>query len=288
MTYSIIGRDLASGEIGAAVQSKFPGVGSIVLHAQAGVGCVTTQAFANPRHGDRGLRLMALGATPDDALGVLLRADPERDRRQVALLSPEHQPAAFTGEAVSSWEGHAGSHAGEHCVAAGNALASQTVLHAMVSAFDGARAELTVRLIAALRAGRDAGGELRGQQSAAVLVVKSEGGYAGAGGRHVDISIYDHESPIEELARCFKLHRLSYFPSRPEDLVPIDTGIALELKAILRRRGYGGLGEGPDWGEEEIAALHRFMGMENYDNRLRDDAMIDVEVLADIRRKHGS
>ncbi len=287
MTYSIIGRDPDSGEIGAAVQSKFPGVGSIALHGRAGVGCVTTQAFANPLHGENGLALLALRASPEEALPVLLRADPERGQRQVALMDFEAAPAAFTGDEVLGWEGSAGSRHADHCVASGNALASDAVLDAMVEAFGATAGELTARLIAALRAGRDAGGELRGQQSAAVLVVKSDGGYGGAGGRHVDISVYDHAQPIEELARCFELHRLSYFPSDPADLVPVDAGIARELKAILAAKGYTGLGEGGGWGEAEIAALKRFMGMENYDNRLRDDALIDAEVLADIRRKHA-
>ncbi len=194
MTYSIIGRDPADGAVGAAVQSKFPGVGSIVLHGRAGVGCITTQAFANPRHGDDGLDSLA--------------------------------------------------------------------------------------------AGRDTGGELRGQQSAALLVVKPGGGYGGYSGRHVDISVYDHAEPIHELARCYRLHRLSYFPSDSDQLMPVDAALARELKAIMRRAGFRDLPDGPDWGETEIALLRRFMGVENYDNRLRDDALIDAEVLADLRRRY--
>lgn len=287
MTYSIIGRDPAAAEIGAAVQSKFPGIGSIALHGEAGVGCITTQAFANPRHGPDGLALLRLGATPAQALDVLVAGDAVRDERQVALMAPAGPAAVHTGAALAGWDGTSGSRAGPDCLASGNALAGPAVLDAMVGAFADAAGDLADRLVAALRAGRDAGGERRGQQSAAVLVVKPGGGYGGVSGRHVDVQVYDHGEPIEELARCLRLHRLSYHPSRPNDLVPIGPDLARELKAILRRTGFADLADGPGWPPAATAALRRFMGSENYDNRLRDDAQIDVEVLADIRRRHG-
>lgn len=285
MTYSIIGRDPDSGEIGAAVQSKFPGVGGIVLHGAAEAGCLTTQAFSNPAHGATGLGLMARGATPEETLTILLRGDPDRAQRQVAALTLTGAPAAFTGDTVASWDGHAGSRIGRDCIASGNALASEAVPERMVATFDTTAGDLTSRLIAALRAGRDAGGELRGQQSAAVIVVKPDGGYGGAGGRHVDISVYDHAAPIEELARCYALHRLSYFAGNPDDLIPITGALVGELRQVLTGAGHA-LADGPDWQPADIAALNRFMGMENYDNRLRDDALIDLEALADIRAKH--
>ncbi|NVK35531.1 MAG: DUF1028 domain-containing protein [Rhodobacteraceae bacterium] len=287
MTYSIIGRDRRTGEIGAAVQSKFPGVGTIVLHGKAGAGCLTTQAFSNPAHGQAGLDLMELGASPKEALAILLRGDEDIDQRQVALLNLNGEPAAHTGETVISWEGFAGSKIGCDCVVSGNALAGEEVLLAMVEAFTAEEGELAARLIAALQAGQSAGGELRGQQSASVIVVKSDGGYGGVAGRHVDISVYDHATPIDELARCYQLHRLSYFKSDPNDLLPISGALALELKEILTRKGYA-VSEADGWNSLDIAALERFMGMENYDNRLRSDAQIDAEVLEDIRAKHGA
>jgi len=286
MTYSIIGRDPDTGEIGAAVQSKFPGVGSIVLHGRVEAGCLTTQAFSDPMHGETGLALLERGATARQALDELLDGDEGRGRRQIAMLAHDGAPAAFTGDEVRGWRGWSGDAAGAHCVATGNTLAGEGVLAAMVETFETAQDEFAMRLIRALRAGRDAGGELRGLQSAAVLTFKPGGGYGGRSGRHVDIPVYDHDRPIEELARCYRLHRLSYFPSDPEDLMPIDAATALRLKAILRAHGFDGVRDGPAWEESAIAAMARFMGEQNYDNRIRDDALIDREVLEDILEKH--
>lgn len=288
MTYSIIGRDPARGEIGAAVQSKFPGAGSIVLHAAAGAGCITTQAFANPRHGADGLALLQQGLDAPAVLSALLQEDTAVGERQVAVLGADGPPALHTGDEVQGWDGYAGGAMGRDCVACGNTLAGEQVPRAMVDTFAATSGELAQRLIAALAAGRDAGGELRGQQSAAVLVVKPGGGYGGWSGRHVDISVYDHPAPIDELGRCYRLHRLSYFPSDPSRLVPVDDALARELKAIMGRAGFRDLPDTADWGEAEIALLKRFMGTENYDNRLRDDALVDTEVLADLRRRYAA
>jgi uncharacterized Ntn-hydrolase superfamily protein len=286
MTYSIIARDTSAGEIGAAVQSKFPGAGSIALHGAAGIGCITTQAFANPQHGDEGLALLRRGLSAQTVLEQLLRNDPAADERQVAVLGPAGPAALHTGDAVRSWDGFAGGEVRPHAVASGNTLCAQAVVTAMLDGFEAATGELAERLISALAAGRDAGGEFRGQQSAAILVVKPGGGYGGWSGRHVDISVYDHPEPITELGRCYRLHRLSYFPSDPDQLLPVDAALARELKAIMCRAGFRELPETPDWGEAEIALLKRFMGAENYDNRLRDDAWIDAEVLADLRQRY--
>jgi uncharacterized Ntn-hydrolase superfamily protein len=154
----------------------------------------------------------------------------------------------------------------------------------MVEAFEESRGELSERLIAALRAGQAAGGELRGQQSAALKVVRPGSGYGGAGGVEVDISVYDHRQPIEELARCYELHRLSYFPSAADRLVPIDDALREELGSILSELGYL-KGVPATWDAPAIAALKRFMGVENYDNRLRDDALVDLEVVEDVRKR---
>jgi uncharacterized Ntn-hydrolase superfamily protein len=118
-----------------------------------------------------------------------------------------------------------------------------------------------------------------------LLVVKQGGGYGGNNGRHVDISIYDHANPIEELARCYQLHRLSYFPSDPDKVRPVTSDLAGELKKILTDLGYT-MTQGSEWRKQDIASMARFMGVENYDNRIRNDARIDQEVLEDIREKY--
>jgi len=289
MTFSILGLDPERGELGIAVQSKFPGVGSIIAHGRAGVGVIATQAFANPDHGDAGLDLLALGAEPADVLEILTRRDENQAQRQIAVLDPAGRQAQFTGAEVLEWDGWAGSASGRACLAHGNSLTSETVVTGMVGAFETTQGDLATRLMTALAAGQAAGGELRGQQSAALLVVKQGGGYGGRSGRHVDISIYDHDQPITELQRCYELHRLSYFPSDPDKLVPIDKETARELKDLLARQGYLKVKGKPTgtWDQKAIAAMQRFMGVENYDNRIRDDALIDLEVLADIRARYG-
>lgn len=286
MTYSILGRETGSGALGVAVQSKFPGVGTIVPHGRAGVGCIATQAFASPHHGTVILDLLERGATPDEAVAIALRGDNAADERQLAVLSAGGRSAAHTGPAIGAWQGASGAVPGAESLAVGNSLAHPTVLEAMTRAFETTTGELASRLIEALRAGRDAGGEIRGQQSAAVAVWAPAGGYGGQTGRTVDISVYDHPEPIEELARCYALHRLSYFPSNPDSLTPIADELARELKRLLHARGFNVDPENSTWDDAAIAALKRFMGMENYDNRLRDDAWIDQEVLDDLRARY--
>jgi uncharacterized Ntn-hydrolase superfamily protein len=142
--------------------------------------------------------------------------------------------------------------------------------------------------MAALDAGQRAGGDIRGQQSAALLVLRRNGGYGSLDDRHVVISIYDHAHPIEELMRCYSLHRLSYFPSDPSNLVPIGPELALELKSLMAARGfYGGEPDG-SWDSAAQRRLELFLGSENYDNRIDNAGLLDTEVLADLRRRYSS
>jgi uncharacterized Ntn-hydrolase superfamily protein len=272
MTYSILGYDRVNGDLGVAVQSKFPGVGSLVPYGEADVGVVATQAFGNPRHGTVGLRLLSCGATPHQAVDVLLRSG---------------DGAVHTGAELHEWDGWSGSARGDGCVALGNGLASRGVVDAMVTTFAVNGATLAERLMAALAAAERAGGDLRGQQSAALLVLRRNGGYGSLDDRLVNISVYDHERPIEELVRCYALHRLSYFPSDPSHLVPIGPDLALELKTLMAARGF--YQEEPDgnWDPEAQARLDRFLGSENYDNRIDNGGLFDLEVLADLRRRYG-
>src|SRR6476620_3192915 len=271
MTYSILGWDAAVGDLGVAVQSKFPGVGSLVPYGEADVGVVATQGFGNPRHGTVGLTLLRCGATPQQAVDVLLRGDPRGGQRQLALLDRIGRAAVHTGAALRSWDG----------------LAGNAVVDHMVSAFEGSRATLAERLMAGLEAGQRAGGDIRGQQSAALLVLRRNGGYASLDDRHVVISIYDHDQPIVELMRCYALHRLSYFPSEPSQLVPIGPELAVELKGLMAARGFF-QGEVDDqWNAAVRKRWELFLGSENYDNRINGGELLDLEVLADLRRKYA-
>jgi len=288
MTYSILARDAATGALGIAVQSKFPGVSNLICHGRAGVGVIATQAFSNPDHGRRGLDLLALAVPPETVMELLLAGDENAGERQIGILAADGSRAQHTGGEVLSWDGEAGAAESASALAHGNSLASLKVPEAMVEAFEAGKSDFSENLIAALQAGQSAGGELRGVQSAGLQVFEAGAGYDGRQEKSVDISVYDHSDPIGELARCYRLHRLSYFPSKAENLVPIDAETDAFLTELLAREGYLKGEAAAGWNTEKIRAMARFMGVENYDNRIRDDALIDIEVLADIRvRKSG-
>jgi uncharacterized Ntn-hydrolase superfamily protein len=286
MTYSILGW-AANGDLGVAVQSRFPGVGSLVPYGRAEVGAVATQGFGNPRHGTDGLTLLGCGATPHQAVDVLVGGDPQASRRQLALVDRWGGVAAHTGSELHGWDGWAGSRVGRGCVALGNGLAGAGVAEDMVATFERLDLSLAERLMAALAAGQRAGGDIRGQQSAALLVVRRDGGYGSLDDRHVVISVYDHEHPIDELVRCYALHRLAYFPSEPSELVPIGPDLAVELKGLMAAHGaYDGAPDGT-WDAAARRRWELFLGSENYDNRINDGTLLDLEVLADLRRRYG-
>ena len=213
-TFSIVARDPATGDLGIAVQSKFFGVGSVVPWAKAEVGAVATQAWANVRYGPEGLRLIEEGKSAKEAVHALTTADRRAARRQLGIVDRNGVAAAHTGEKCSDWAGH---RLGEQFTVQGNILAGKKVVDAMAEAYVAARAkeggELADWLTAALVAGQAAGGDKRGRQSAALLVVRKDGGYGGTSDRFVDLRVEDHKRPIEELQRLLALHK-RFFPRR--------------------------------------------------------------------------
>ena len=287
MTYSILGWEATNGDLGVACASRFPGVGGLVPYGEAEVGVVATQGFGNPRHGSVGLALLRCGATPQQAVDVLLNDDAQAHNRQFALVDRSGRAAAHTGGDLHTWDGWSGSAGGRHCVALGNGLAGRNVVEDMVRTFEGSNGSLAERLMAALQAGQRAGGDIRGQQSAALLVLRRDGGYGALDDRHVVISVYDHAEPLGELTRCYALHRLSYFPSDPSDLVPIGPELALELKSVMAARGFHAGAVDDTWDPAAQRELELFLGSENYDNRIDNGGLFDLEVLADLRRRYG-
>ena len=284
MTFSIVAFDPANGDLGVAVQSKFPNVGVSIPFAKAGVGAVATQSYCNTSYGPRGLALLENSASPEQAVAILTGNDAQRDYRQVGIIDARGHAASFTGAHCFDW---AGGLQGRDCAAQGNTLAGPRVVEEMARTFETTPGPLAVRLMAALQAGQAHGGDRRGQQSAALKVARAGGGYGGFDDRYVDISVYDHPTPIAELERLYAIHRLTYFRSDPDQLVRIDTALANELQQILHARGfYKGVASGV-CDEEMLRALRDFMGWENYDERIRDDNLIDLEVLADMRQKHA-
>lgn len=203
-TFSIVAHDPKTGELGIAVQSKFVAVGSVVPWAKAGVGAIATQSFANTTYGPRGLELLAAGTDPATVLATLTAADPQRDRRQVGLVNAKGEAATFTGKGCLAW---AGGKTGRNFAVQGNILAGPEVIDAMAKAFQESEGLLSVRLLAALEAGQSAGGDKRGRQSAALLIVREGWGYGGYNDRFRDLRVDDHITPVYELQRLLQLHQ---------------------------------------------------------------------------------
>ena len=276
MTFSIAAADLAaqpSPEWGVAVASKFLGVGAVVPWARAGVGAIATQAFANIAYGPEGLDLLATGRDASAVLQQLTASDEMRAQRQAGVVDAKGRAATFTGDECFDW---AGGLAGEGYCCQGNILTGPDVVDAMAAAYQGAEGDLAERMLAALRAGDAAGGDRRGRQSAALLVVREGGGYGGGTDKTVELRVDDHESPVAELTRLLSLHRL-YFP-RPEELefIPVDDALEDELASKLAALGYEGAFED---------ALFAYVGTENLEERYRDASAIDRGVLDHIRAR---
>ena len=201
-TFSIVGRDPENGDLGVAVQSKFFAVGAIVPWAKAGVGAVATQSWTNTTYGSKGLELLENGLSAQQALDRLVAADGGRSQRQVGVIDADGNVANYTGDECMEW---AGARSGENYTAQGNLLTGKAVVEAMGEAFEETEGELAEKLMAALSAGQEKGGDRRGQQAAALLVVRENGGEGGFNDRYIDLRVDDHKQPIKELRRLLKI-----------------------------------------------------------------------------------
>lgn len=207
-TFSIVGYDVETGALGIAVQSKFFAVGSVVPWAEAGVGAIATQSHANTTFGPNGLKLLKSGLSAEQTLERLIANDPGRATRQVGIVDAKGNVANYTGDECNEW---AGAVSGKHYTAQGNILAGEAVVKAMSKAFEETDGELADKLMAALFSGQEAGGDTRGQQSAALLVVQKGNGYGGFNDRYIDLRVDDAEKPIEELQRLLEIHKKLVF-----------------------------------------------------------------------------
>ncbi len=280
MTFSIVGFDPTTGDLGVAVASKFLAVGSVVSWAQAEAGAIATQSYANMSFGPDGLALLTQGNSAQATLDQLLAADEGREQRQVGVVDAQGQSATWTGNACHGW---AGGCTGAGYAAQGNILTGADVVDAMASAFEQTHGELAERLLAALLAGDQAGGDQRGRQSAALYVARKGGAYGGVLDRYIDLRVDDHQNPVPELERLLRLHRFYLTPPKPEDLLPIDTAIALEVQTILQQFGYY---QGELSGDYDVAthtALQAYGGVENLEERLVSATQIDRQVLNYLR-----
>ncbi|MCC6892376.1 MAG: DUF1028 domain-containing protein [Anaerolineae bacterium] len=235
MTFSIVAYDPAEQAWGAAVASKFPCVGGLVCWAQSGVGAVATQAMSKVKFGPDGLALLAQGKTAQETIAVLLKDDPKLVHRQIGVVDRYGNAAAHSGVECLNWAGHI---SGEGFTCQGNILAGPQVVQAMADAYKSATGELADRLVAALVAGDEAGGDRRGKQGAGVLVRKPGGGYGGDTDLYLDCRIDDDPNPLPKLQKLVQTHHLFFGRPRPEDLTPITPIIAGEIQHWMRSQGY--------------------------------------------------
>jgi len=281
-TFSIVAYDPDAQEWGIAVQSKFLAVGAVVPWAEAGVGAVATQAHANVSFGPHGLALMAQGLSAQQALDQLVAEDEGRARRQVGLVDAQGLAATFTGHECNAW---AGGLTGTYFAAQGNILVSGATVEAMAKTFEEAQGELADRLVTALAAGQAAGGDRRGRQSAAVLVVRSEGGYGGCNDRYLDLRVDDDPAPIERLRALVDLHHLFFKPPTPGEMVPLEGELAREMQRVLQWAGYY---DGTITGEYDAptrAAMRDLIGNENFEERFDEEQGLISRQVVDILRE---
>jgi len=274
VTYSIVACDLEAAQWGVATQSKFLAVGSVVPWAEPQVGAVATQSYANPRYGPDGLALLRDGLGAREVVASLTGADEGRGRRQLGVVDARGGSATYTGDACLEW---AGGVTGPCFAAQGNILVSGETVDALADTFAAtAGRPLAGRLLAALQAAQAAGGDRRGQQSAALLVVERDAGYAGLSDAVVDLRVDDHERPIDELERLYRIHDLLFGTTPREQWLDVDGPLAAELRDRLARLGYEG-------GLEQ--AFARWAGTENLEERIDGVARIDPVVLDELRRR---
>jgi uncharacterized Ntn-hydrolase superfamily protein len=273
-TYSIVACDLEASQWGVAVQSKFLAVGSVVPWAEPQVGAVATQAWANPRYGPDGLSLLHSGKTAEEVVLALTAADEGREHRQVGIVDSAGRAATFTGTECNAW---AGGRTGECYAAQGNILVSGETVDALAVKFESnAHLKLAERLIECLAAAQAAGGDSRGQQSAALLVVEKDAGYANLSDTIVDLRVDDHELPIAELRRLYALHDELFGTTPAAEWLEVDETLGAELRERLGRLGYDG---------ELDRAFAAWAGTANLEERANGVARIDPVVLEALRRE---
>lgn len=250
-------------------------MGSLVAWAEPEVGAVATQAFANPRYGPDGLALLRDTASAEETTARLTEADEGREDRQLGVVDREGRAASFTGAGCFAW---AGGRTGACYAAQGNILVSRKTVDALAETFEASPGlSLAERLIACLAAAQRAGGDRRGQQSASLLVVRKDGGYAGLSDVLVDLRVDDHPTPIAELERLYGLHQLYFGETPAEEWVDVDEELAAEIRGRLEQLGYGN--------ESLAAAFDEWAGTENLEDRVRGVERIDPVVLAELRKR---
>ena len=280
MTFSIVAVDLAAGDLGIAVASKFLAAGAVVPWASAGAGAVATQSWSNTSFGPEGIALMLGGMSAKGTLDRLIAPDEDRHKRQVGMVDARGGAASHTGTACHGWAGHI---VGDGFACQGNLLVSEATVQAMAGTFRTANGALADRLVAALKAGETAGGDRRGRQSAALMVVRDKGGYLGKNDVLVDLRVDDAPDPIAELQRLMALQELYFGTSAPADKLKIDGKLFAEIAALLTKSGHDG---GDVWNADFENAFEAVIAAENLEERIDlKTRLIDPPALAYLRER---
>ncbi len=281
-TFSIVAADPATGEFGVAVASKFLAVGAVVPWARAGAGAIATQAWANLSYGPTGLSMLAEGRRADDVMRHLVDSDGNREHRQMGVVDRSGTSAAWTGRECFRWAGH---RTGSGYTCQGNILASDAVIAAMADTFERSAGPLPERLVTALEAGQTQGGDSRGQQSSALYVAKDKGSYGGYLDRYVDLRVDDHPAPVVELRKLLELHRLYFGATASGALTRAAGNVAQEIQELLRALGYYTGAITATYDDATKDAFRRFCAMENFEERWREDDLVDREIIAFMRTR---
>ncbi|UBV43696.1 DUF1028 domain-containing protein [Deinococcus taeanensis] len=283
MTFSIVGRDARTGDLGVAVASKFLAVGALVPFVQGGVGAVATQSYVNPTFGPEGLRLMAGGHSAEATSAHFQATDSGIAHRQFGLVRADGTSATFTGPDCHAW---AGGYAAPDVAIQGNILAGAGVVQAMRAAWEAGRAlPLPRRLLAALIAGDAAGGDRRGRQSAALVCAGPGRGYGGLTDDWVNLRSDDHPDPCGDLARLLDTHDLLF--GRPDTTRVLTPAELAWLRALLVTQGYApDLPQG-DWDDRTEAAAWALFGTENLEERWVPGGQFDPVALGYLQARHA-
>ena len=278
-TFSIVACDLEENAWGVAVASKFLAAGSVVSWAKASVGAIATQALAKVGFGPDGLNLLGDGRTATDTLEIILSKDPGKEDRQVAIVDSCGRVAVHTGKKCFGWSGHK---VGEGFSCQGNMLTGPETLQAMATSYQSAPGELADRLVSALQSGDNAGGDKRGKQSAAVLVVRPQGGYGGDTDRYLDLRVDDDPEPVTRLKHLVQTHHTFFGAASTENKTRIDPAMATKIQTILKQDGYytGPLhGSWDKTSREAFVLLLSKAKLEQHWNVVRQSDMIDQVIL---------
>lgn len=276
-TFSIVARDPKTGELGIAVQSKFLAVGSAVPWAKAGVGAIATQALANLSFGEIGLNKLSEGWSVQEVHDFLIANDPEIEHRQFGIVDAQGNAISFTGKQCFD---HASHHAEDNLAVQGNILVSRATIDALVDGFKSAEGTLARRLLIALDKGQNAGGDKRGRQSAAILVVKEKGSYGGYNDRYIDLRVDDDPEPIHRLSHLLDLFEMTFGQTKEEDKVTLDEALVRRMQTQLQKLGfYTGAIDGT-YDPLTRNAYEAWAGFENYEERMHPDDIVDQKVIA--------